>query len=135
MEREFIISRLAKSVFFFGIYIVLTGLFLLAFPGIILGIVCLDVSGSAVVRLLGMMLIFYGYYYIRAGISGKEMIGFFWWTVHTRMSAIIFLSALVLMNLAPPIIITFGVVDLSGAIWTLVELRISKRRFKKAGAD
>ncbi len=110
------------------------GLFLLIFPGFLLNFVGLDISGSAVIRLLGMMLIFYGYYYIRAGISGKKMIGFFWWTIHTRFSAIVFLSALVLLNLAPTIIIAFGVVDLFGAIWTLTELKLSKNIKKiKAG--
>jgi len=114
---------------------VLTGLFLLVFPLIILGIVNLDASGSAMVRLLGMMLIFYGYYYIRAGISGKKMIEFFWWTVHTRMSAIVVLSALIIMNLAPPIVIVFGVIDLAGAIWTLIELRISRKKNNKDNID
>lgn len=106
----------------------LAGLFLLIFPDILLGFAGLSTSGSVVVRLLGMMLIFYGYYYIRAGIIGEKMIGFFWWTVHTRFSAIVFLSVLVLLNLAPPVIIAFGAVDLSGAIWTLAELRLSKNK-------
>jgi hypothetical protein len=95
----------------------------------------MDAAGSAMVRLLGMMLVFYGYYYIRAGISGKKMTEFFWWTVHTRMSAIVFLSALIIMEMAPPIVIVFGVIDLSGAIWTLIELKISRETYNKSHLD
>jgi hypothetical protein len=85
-------------------------------------------SASAAVRILGMVLIFYGYYYIRAGLAGEKMREFFWWTVHTRFSAIIVLSIIALLNLAPYIIIAFGAVELCGAIWTLIELKRSKSR-------
>jgi len=105
----------------------ITGLFILLFPDIILGIIGLDTSGSVVVRLLGMMLVFYGYYYIRAGIAGSKMTGFYWWTVHTRFSAIIILSALALFHLVPPVVIAFGVIEMLGATWTLIELRLCRR--------
>jgi len=118
---------LSKSVFFFGIYIIITGLFMLLFPDVILGIIGLDISGSVVVRLLGMMLVFYGYYYIRAGIAGSKMTSFYWWTVHTRFSAIIILSSLALFHLAPPVVIAFGVIEMLGATWTLIELRLSRK--------
>jgi len=63
------------------------------------------------------------------------MTEFFWWTVHTRMSAIVFLSALIIMEMAPPIVIVFGVIDLSGAIWTLIELKISRETYNKSHLD
>ncbi len=105
----------------------MAGLFLLVFPGVLLNFVGLDISGSVVVRLLGMTLVFYGYYYIRAGIAGEKMLWFFWWTVHTRFSAIIVLSALAFFNLAPPVVIAFGAADLLGAVWTLIELRLYRK--------
>jgi len=85
---------------------------------------------DVVVRILGMTLVFYGYYYVRAGITGEKMISFFKWTIHTRMSAIVFLLVFVLLKLAPPIVLTFGAIEFLGATWTLVELLISKKSKK-----
>ncbi|MDY0027581.1 MAG: hypothetical protein RBR58_01075 [Candidatus Humimicrobiaceae bacterium] len=132
MRKEFIITRLAKSVFFFGIYIILAGLFLLVFPGILLNLAGIDMGGptNIVVRILGMTLVFYGYYYTRAGIVGEKMIDFFKWTIHTRMSAIVFLLVFVLLKLAPPVVLTFGAIEFLGATWTLSELLISKKKKK-----
>ena len=53
------------------------------------------------------------------------MARFYSWTIHTRMSAIVVLSILAILGLAPPIIIAFGAIDLLGAIWTILELKRS----------
>jgi hypothetical protein len=47
-------------------------------------------------------------------------------TVYTRSSLIVFFAAFVLLGLASPPLILFGVVDLLGAIWTGLALRSPK---------
>jgi hypothetical protein len=101
------------------------------FPDILIIFAGMDESAGTAVRILGMTLLFYGYYYIRAGIKGEKMRGFFKWTVHTRMSAIAVLLILVLLGLAPPAVMAFGVLELLGASWTLAELIISKKAGKE----
>ena len=63
-------------------------------------------------------------YYIQ--VARKEMTDFFKLTVYTRSSLIIFFAAFVLLGLASPTLILFGVVDLLGAIWTGLALRSEK---------
>ena len=72
-----------------------------------------------------MLLIFIGYYYIRAGTNEEGMTRFFRWTIHTRSLVIVYLSIFALLNLVKPIIILFGGIDLIGAIWTALALRSS----------
>ena len=44
-------------------------------------------------------------------------------TVHGRASVIVFFIALVVLGLAEPVLIVFGIVDLLAAIWTALALR------------
>jgi hypothetical protein len=46
------------------------------------------------------------------------MTDFFRWTVYLRSTVIIFFAVFVLLGIASPPLIMFGVVDLLGAIWT-----------------
>jgi len=65
-----------------------------------------------------MLVLIIGYYYIRASKNEKEMISFYRWSVHARLSVIIFFIIFALFGLVKPILILFGVFDLAGAIWT-----------------
>jgi uncharacterized membrane protein HdeD (DUF308 family) len=94
-------------------------------PNILINFLNLGISNDIVVRILGMVLIFYGYFYVRASRHKKEMASFYSWTIHTRVSAIVVLSIFAMLSLAHPVIVAFGAVDLLGAIWTLLELRKS----------
>jgi len=55
------------------------------------------------------------------------MASFYSWTIHTRVSAIVVLSIFAILDLAHPVIVAFGAVDLLGAVWTLLELRKSPK--------
>jgi hypothetical protein len=71
-----------------------------------------------------MLVLFLGFYYTQA--ARKEMTDFFRWTVYLRSTVIIFFVIFVLLGLASPPLIMFGVVDLLGAIWTGLALRSPK---------
>ncbi len=95
----------------------------MAYPGFLIGFLDLGTSNDIVIRILGMVLVFYGYFYMRSSREGKKYKNFYMWTVHTRSAAIVFLSIFVLLKLAPPIVIAFGAFELLGALWTLLELK------------
>ena len=69
----------------------------------------------------GFSLLILAYYYIQA--ARNEMTGFFRFAVHGRASVIVFFIAFVVLGLAQPMLILFGVADLLAAIWTAVALR------------
>ena len=117
-------SKAARSVFVFGIYLVFLGIALLVVPNLLLGMFFLPGTSEVWVRVVGMLVLFLGFYYIQAG--RRELTDFFRWTLYPRSTVILFFAAFVLLDFAKPPLILFGVVDLLGVIWTAMALRTSK---------
>jgi hypothetical protein len=74
------------------------------------------------IHVVGVLVLFLAFYYIQ--VARQEMTYFFKLTVYTRSSLIIFFAAFVLLGLARPPLLLFGVVDLLGALWTAMALRV-----------
>ncbi|MFN8382162.1 MAG: hypothetical protein U0V02_09495 [Anaerolineales bacterium] len=116
-------SKSARSVFIFGLYLDILGIVLLVIPNILLGAFQLPSTNEVWIRVVGMLVFLLGIYYILA--ARKEMIDFFQWTVYLRSTVIFFFAVLVLFGYAKPLLMLFGVIDLLGAIWTGMQLRSS----------
>jgi len=114
-------SKAATSVLVFGIYLIVIGLGFLLAPNLPLGLLGFPTTTEPWIRVMAMLLLILAYYYIQA--ARNEMTGFFRFTVHGRASVILFFIAFVVLGLAQPMLIMFGVVDLLAAIWTAVALR------------
>ena len=114
-------SKAAKSVFVFGIYLIFIGLGFLLVPNTVLGLFGFPMTIGPWIQVVAMLLLILAYYYIQSALS--ELTSFFRFTVHGRASVILFFIAFVVLGLAPPILIMFGVVDLVAAIWTALALR------------
>ena len=113
-------SKAATSVLVFGIYLIVIGLGFLLAPNLPLDLLGFPTTTEPWIRVMAMLLLILAYYYIQA--ARKEMTGFFRLTVHGRASVIVFI-AFVVLDLAQPMLIMFGVVDLIAAIWTAWALR------------
>lgn len=124
-KKEGDMSRAAKSIFYFGIYVILLGLILVLIPNFLLNIFNVPETDEVWIRVVGMLIIFIGYYYIRAATKEEGMTKFFRWTVHTRSLVIVYFIIFALLNLVKPTLILFGGIDLIGAIWTGLALRSS----------
>lgn len=117
-------SNSARSVFVFGLYLLVLGIVLLVVPNFLLGMFFLPSTADVWIRVVGMLLLFLGFYYVQA--ARKEMTDFFQWTVYVRPTVILFFTVFVLLGYASFPLILFGVVDLLGAIWTGLALRSAK---------
>ena len=114
-------SKSARSLFVFGLYLFAIGFGFLLVPNMLLGLFGIPPTTEVYIRIVGMLLIFLGYYDVQsARIDHKP---FFQWSVYLRASVILFLTAFVLLGMAPASLILFGVIDLAGAIWTQLALR------------
>ncbi len=118
-------SKSAGSIFYFGIYLVVLGLSLTFFPNAILRMFGFPETQEVWLSVAGLSLLFLGFYYIQAG--RHDLRAFFPWTLYTRPTVILFFTALVLLDLAEPTLVLFGLVDLLGAIWTYFALRADRR--------
>ncbi len=117
-------SKAARSIFVFGIYLVVIGLGFLLAPNVPLDLLGFPTTTEPWIRVVGMLLLILGYYYIR--VAPNELTAFFRLTVHGRASVFVFFVAFVVLGLAQPMLILFGVVDLLAAIWTAQALRNSE---------
>lgn len=108
----------------FGIYSLVMGGVLLFIPDVILPLVGLTPgSEESWLRLLGFVLCCSSYYYLR--MSGEKALGFARYTTHTRFAAPLVVIYLVSMGYADWHLLSFGIVDGLGGLWTWYALRHS----------
>lgn len=119
-------SRAAISIFIFGIYVIFLGITFLFVPEIMFLMLAYPTPPDIVSRILGMVFLLLAYLYIRAGLDEEGMTKFYIWSVHTRALVIIFLGVFAALQLASPLIIMFGAIDLAAALWTFWALRKDK---------
>ena len=114
-------SKSATTVFVFGIYLIVIGLAFLVTPNLALELFGFPTTSEPWIRVMAMLLLLLAYYYIQA--ARGEMTGFFRLTVHARTAVILFFIVFVVLDLAQPTLLLFGLVDLLAAIWTAWTLR------------
>lgn len=114
-------GKSALSVFAFSIYMFILGLILVVIPNVLLRLFSVPETNEVWIRVVGMLVLILGFYYCHAARNDLRI--FFGWTAVARISVLLFFIAFVLANLAPPVLILFGVIDFVAAVWTLLALR------------
>ena len=114
-------SRPARSVFIFGLYLVAVGLALIVFPNPLFALLRLPASHEIWPRVVGVLALVLAYYYLQA--ARHEVVAFFRWTVSARILVFIVFTAFVLLGLAPLPLALLGAGDLAAALWTAWTLR------------
>ncbi|WP_238325516.1 DUF2065 family protein [Leptospira inadai] len=110
----------AKSVQYFGIYLVFEGILLLAIPDFFLNLFLLH-AADVWVRITGLCLMILGYFYFNMGIQNVRP--FLVLSTHTRTFQFIILGIFVLVKWVGPTILIAGGVEFLAGIWTFFELR------------
>jgi len=87
-------SKAARSLFVFGIYLVALGLFLLIAPNTLITLFGLPETHDVWIRVVGMLLLFLAFYDIQAARHG--ITSFFRWSVVARAAVIVFFAVFVL---------------------------------------
>ena len=113
-------SASALSILVFGIYLVVIGSGFILLPNKILPLFKFPITNEPWIRVLGVVVLVLGYYYITA--AQNELSSFFWATVIGRFGVLVLFSSLVIFKKAKPMLILFGIIDALGAVWTLLVL-------------
>lgn len=112
-------SHAALSLRLFALYLGANGLILLLVPNLLLTLLGLVPTEEPWIRVLGIIVFNLALYY-HAGADGAAFQRI---TVVTRVIVLISFSGLVLTGLAPGLLILFGLVDFTGAVWTALAMR------------
>jgi uncharacterized membrane protein len=118
-------SKSARSLFVFSIYLFVLGIVLLVIPNVLLNLLALPETNEVWIRVVGMLVFILGFYYFQAAKS--EIKKFFQWTVYGRTAVLIFFIVFVILDYTPPILILFGFIDAVAALWTQLSLRSEKQ--------
>jgi hypothetical protein len=118
-------SKSARSVFVFSLYLFVLGIILVVIPNNLLDIFSVPRTNEVWIRVVGMLVLILGFYYFQA--SRNEIKIFLQWTVYVRIAVLLFFIAFVILGFAPPILILFGFIDAIAALWTQLSLRSEKQ--------
>jgi hypothetical protein len=110
----------ARSLFAFGLYVIIAGLGLALAPGLVLELLGFPPPGDGWVRVVGIIAVFVGMYHVIA--ARHELMPYIRATVPARVMFALALGVLVISKVMPPSLLLFAAVDLAGAIWTGVAL-------------
>jgi hypothetical protein len=114
-------TRAARSIFAFSLYLAGMGIGMIAVPKTVLGLLGFPASSDVWPRVVGLLALVLAYYYAQAARHGLTV--FFRWTVTARVAVFVVFTAFVLLKLAPVALALLGAVDLAAAVWTAVALR------------
>ncbi len=119
-------SRAAISILVFGVYVMFMGVLLLTMPNVLLGEVGYPTTDEVWIRVLGVVTLIMGYYYVVAGRN--ELVSFFKASLLTRPARIGCFAGFVVLGMAKPVLVAFGLIDLLAAVWTGLALRYPRGR-------
>ena len=110
-----------RSMQAFAIYRFGMGIGLIVMPHVLLGLFGLSAGDDAWVRMVGMLALILGYYYLSAASTGLTQL--YHWSVRARLFAAAFMIALYLTGLLSFGIVLLALVDIVAAAWTWSALR------------
>jgi len=109
-------SPAARSLYYFGFYLLVTGITLTVFPNLLLALVQIPETTEVWIRILGTVVFALGIYYVFMGPTNNGL--FMRLTIYMRWSIFMWFVIFVVIGYAPIQLLLFGFIDLAGAVWT-----------------
>ena len=114
-------TKSAKSLYYFGFYVLLTGIIICIIPDKFMSLLKLPEITTAWARVIGLLVIIIGSYDILNGRNNvKPLIKA---SIYLRILFFIGISVLFITGQMTKEILPLGIIDLLGAIWTALSLK------------
>lgn len=114
-------TKSAKSLYYFGFYVLLTGITICVIPDNFMALLKLPEISTGWARAIGLLVIIIGSYDILSGRNNvKPLIKA---SIYLRILFFIGILVLFLSEQMPKEILPLGIIDLLGAIWTAFSLK------------
>ncbi len=117
-------SRAARSVRWFGVYLAILGVVLVFAPNVLLSVFRVPETSEVWIRVLGVVVFDLGLLYWFA--ARTEQVSLFRVTIVTRTLVLVALVVFAALGMAAPTVVPFGVVDFAGGLWTAWALRADR---------
>ena len=114
-------KRSSVSMSIFAIYLAFLAIGFLFFPNPIITFFGFKPVTAVWIRILGYILGALAFFYFMA--IREEAKNFYRWTFYARLPIFIVFLLFVILDLAPPILLVFGVIDSGMGFWTGLALR------------
>ncbi|ODV00878.1 MAG: hypothetical protein ABT20_15750 [Rubrivivax sp. SCN 70-15] len=114
-------TRPARTLLVFGIYLACVGLALMFVPNVVLRLFAMPVTQEVWIRIVGMLALYLAVYDLAA--ARGNWAGFIALSIPLRLVVIVFFGLFVLLASAPPMLLLFALPDFAFALWTWVALR------------
>ena len=111
----------ARSLQVFGIYLLVLAAALVIAPNVLLALFGMPPTQEVWIRILGLLVGIVGAYDVL--MATRSLRPLYMATVVARAVAFILLTAFALLQIGPPQLALFGIIDLLGALWTWSALR------------
>src|SRR5205085_12176831 len=111
-------SRAARSLFVFGIYLCGLGLLLLLGPNLLLQVFGVPPTDEVWIRINGMFVLCLSFSYMQA--ARDELTIFIRWTVWARITVVFYFAAFVVVISALAAFLLSGLIDLLAAMWSWI---------------
>jgi phage shock protein PspC (stress-responsive transcriptional regulator) len=123
--KEEAMSKPARTIFYFGFYMILEVILLLWSPAFLMKLARIDASDAVWLRLIGGIVAGLAIYYFR--ISLKQIKSLYVVPVFERSAVFLTTLLLYLFNDAALAVLAVGIVDFLGAMWTLWAIKSSEK--------
>lgn len=110
----------SKSIYYFGFYLIITGITLLAVPNLLLNTLFFPETNEVWIRVAGMLLLNIGIMYVYMAPENSRLFSLL--TCYLRTSVMAWFILFVMLSWASPMLLAFGLIDLAGAVWTYSSL-------------
>jgi hypothetical protein len=120
------LSKTQVSIIVYSIYLTCLGLSMALIPNVLFGLLGLPPTSEVWVRLFGFLALLLTVKGMNGALTNN--VGAMQLDVFTRAGFAIFLTALIVMGLAAPILMIGGAVDFLAAVWTQVALVKDRHR-------
>lgn len=111
----------AKTVWIFGLYLLIEGVFLMLAPSWVLSAIGIPDPESVWRIVLGFVVAVLGYYYLRN--AKANLVAFFGFTVQVRIVQLIFFVWLYVFERGTLALVAFSFIEFAAGMWTLRALK------------
>jgi hypothetical protein len=118
-------SNLARSITVFGIYLAISGLSFVFIPNLILPLLGFSITTEVWIRVVGLLVAILGLYFLYSVRYHDRH--FFRATVLARVVFCTGVIAFAVLGWGSPVLIVFGLIDVTGAGWTWLALRAEEK--------